>query len=146
MEGLEFHSHSLGFSCESAVLPHPSLPAQLRPVLIPSSCYSSRISNQNPSGKDTGGGVCCAECLGKYLLLIWIIQIGISKLCPAQSQHPAVPGSGGTQWDESSFSEICYSLLALVEFSAQNTTVHPVFLLQQLALTVLLAIWDNSSA
>lgn len=60
MEGLEFHSHSLRFISKAAVLPLFSLLSQLRPVLLSSSCCSSRISNQKSSGKDTGGGVCCA--------------------------------------------------------------------------------------
>lgn len=106
MEGLEFHCDSLGFISEAAALPLFSLSSQLRPVLISSSCYSSRISTQSSSGKGTGGGVCCAlECLGKYLLLKCIIWIGMSKVCPAQSQNPTVPGSGSTGWDKSSSSE-----------------------------------------
>lgn len=106
MEGLEFHCDSLGFISEAAALLLFSLPSQLRPVLISSSCYSSRISTQNSSGQGTGGGVCCAlECLGKYLLLKCIIWIGMSKVCPAQSQNPTVPGSGRTKWDKSSSSE-----------------------------------------
>lgn len=85
MEGLEFRSQFLGFICEGTVLPLFSLLSQLRPVLISSSCYSSRISNQKSSGKDTGEGVCAvlSECPGKYLLLTWIIWTGISKLSPA---------------------------------------------------------------